>query len=276
VLLNRYEELTEQPVAARTGIDFLCFTDDPALTSQTWHVRSVSPLFPADPARSQRYLKIRADRLLPDYDVSLYVDNSVLLRVPPERLIEAFLPAGQNLAMMRHSFRKTVRDEFAEVVALRFDSARTCEEQEAHYASTPLGSLDERPLWSGIIVRRHHDPTLVAAMELWYAHVLRYSRRDQLSVWYALRAAGIDPLVHDFDNHDSPFHRWPVSVGRDRRRAGIPWALSLERHMCTMQDDVHELTSQLSQVTSSKAWRWTAPLRRARTRLGRLQSRYSV
>ena len=55
-------------------------------------------MLPYDPARSQRHLKIRADRFLPEYDVSLYIDNSVLLRLPPERLIATLLPPGRTSA----------------------------------------------------------------------------------------------------------------------------------------------------------------------------------
>ena len=40
------------------------------------------------------------------------------------------------------------------------------------------------------MLRRHHDPTVMIAMETWYAHVLRYSRRDQLSVWVAAPPSG--------------------------------------------------------------------------------------
>jgi len=267
-LLNGYEQLTEQPVRRESGVDFLCFTDDPSLTSDTWDLRLVTPLLPADPARSQRYLKIRADRVLPEYDVSLYIDNSVLLRVPPEDLIAALLPPGRDLAAVSHSFQTTVKGEFAAVVEWELDAPSRCEEQEAHYALTDAALLELRPLWSGLMVRRHHSAAIVAAMETWYTHVLRYSRRDQLSVWCGLRAAGVEPVVHDLDNHESPYHVWPVSVGRDRRRAGVPWRVEIEQEARRAR----RLSDELAVLTSSKSWRWTAPLRATRRRLTQLRA----
>jgi len=56
-LIGNYEKLNEQPVARQSGIPFICLTDDPKLSSETWRIVQVSPLFRADPVRSQRLLK---------------------------------------------------------------------------------------------------------------------------------------------------------------------------------------------------------------------------
>jgi hypothetical protein len=273
-LLNGYERLNEQPLAGDSSLDFVCFTGDPELTSETWDVRSVAPIFPRDPARSQRLLKICAHRVVPEYDVSLYIDNSVLLRSRAEDIIDTLLPNDRTLAFLQHSFRETVHDEFDEVVGLGFDAATTCREQREHYEMVDPQSLALRPLWSGIVVRRHNDPRVVAAMERWFAHVLRYSRRDQLSVWYALRAEGVHPTIHAVDNHESRFHRWPVTDGRERHRAGAPRALDLERrlhelehHSTQLADERAQLLEELDAVRSTRSWRWTSPLRRLRGRL---------
>src|SRR5436190_13933362 len=79
VLMGGYEPLLEQHVAARFDTDLVCFTDDPALASPTWQIRLVEPSLPSDSGRSSRRPKILAHEYLPDYDESIYVDNSVLL-----------------------------------------------------------------------------------------------------------------------------------------------------------------------------------------------------
>jgi hypothetical protein len=267
-LLNGYEKLNEQPVAHSSSIDFICFTDDPSLTSETWEIRVVEPLFPGDAARSQRALKICAHRVIPQYDASLYIDNSVLLTQPPEAVFDALLADRCDLAVLQHSYRETVRDEFDEVVALGLDAAFTCKEQQEHYAALDPASLDLTPLWSGILVRRHNDPSVITAMERWFAHVLRYSRRDQLSVWYALRAESVHPSIHVLDNHESPFHRWPIAVGRDRSRGGTVRVLDYERRLLQFEDNIAQLEAEnarllgtLHAVYSTRSWRWTSPLR---------------
>jgi hypothetical protein len=273
VLVNDYEKLNEQPAALESTMDFICLTDRPQF-SGTWSIRPVDPLFPADPARSQRYLKICAHRTLPDYDLSLYIDNSVILKRPPEEMIESLLPDGCPFSAFQHSFRETVRDEFEQVILAELDAASVCNEQLTHYEAVDANSLGTRPLWSGILLRHHHDGAVMEAMERWYAHVLRYSRRDQLSVWVALRAAGLAPLVHRLDNHESVFHRWPVTELRDRTRAGIPFALNLERELqaerqerTQIEEARTRIEEELRSICRSRSWRMTAPLRSIRRRL---------
>ncbi len=75
-IMGGYEALMEQPVAADSGTDFVCITDDPTLRSEKWQIRTVESALPMDSARSSRAPKILAHRFLPDYDESLYVDNT--------------------------------------------------------------------------------------------------------------------------------------------------------------------------------------------------------
>lgn len=215
-LIGGYEALNEQPMAAESGLDFICFTDDPALTSTSWQIRAYDPAFPLDPVRSQRMAKLSPHELLPDYDLSLYIDNSVILTAPPEEVIARYLPDGVAAAMPGHSFRASVRDEFIEVLRSGLDDGGRVLEQFNHYVMSDPAALEIVPFWSAIILRRHHDPRVVAAMRLWLAQVLRYSRRDQLSGTLALRRAGLEPARFEVDNLGSWFHRWPVTPGRDR------------------------------------------------------------
>jgi hypothetical protein len=121
-LLGGYEQLTEQPVARESSLDFVCLTDDATLVSETWRVRLVEPLLPHDAVRSQRALKIRAHASVPDYDVSLYIDNSIVLKAPPEVTLTELLPSKTPLALMAHGFRESVADEFRAVVGSGLDA----------------------------------------------------------------------------------------------------------------------------------------------------------
>lgn len=204
--------------------------------------------------------------MLGEYDVSLYVDNSVLIRRPAEAVIDEPLRESA-LGLLQHSFRATVREEFDEVVALGFDAAPVCAEQLEHYAAVDPGSLDVPPLWSGIIARRHDDAHVVAAMERCFAHVLRYSRRDQLSLWYALRSEGLQPAVHLLDNHESHLHRGPVTRGRNRAAGGTPRELAILHRLLQLEGECDRLARELTAIRSTRSWRWTAPLRSLRRRL---------
>lgn len=215
-LIGGYEALNEQPMAAASGLDFLCFTDDPTLTSASWNLVPYAPAFPLDPVRSQRIVKLSPHDVLPGYDVSLYIDNSVILTAPPEEVIARYLPEGQVAAMPGHSFRASVRDEFMEVLRMGLDDGGRVLEQLNHYLLSDPAALEAVPFWSAIILRRHHDPAVITAMRLWLAQVLRYSRRDQLSGTHALGRSGLEVARFEVDNLGSWFHRWPVTPARNR------------------------------------------------------------
>lgn len=217
VLLGSYEDLNEQPVAHRSSIPFVCLTDDPALRSDSWMIRLVEPMFAHDPVRSQRDLKIRPHIHLGDVTHSLYIDNSVILKAPPERLFDLAAANNDALLMPPHSFRARVIDEFMEVVRLELDNRARILEQLEHYMRDCLSILDERPWWTGMMLRDHSSQPLQKAMEIWAQHVMRYSRRDQLSINLALQSSGVTPSPLDIDNHESAFHSWPHVNGRRER-----------------------------------------------------------
>ncbi|WP_432285798.1 FkbM family methyltransferase [Aminobacter sp. BA135] len=226
VLVGGYEHLNEQPVASCSQLPFICLTDDPALRSESWDCRVVEPLFPQDPIRSQRNMKIRPHVHLPDYDCSIYIDNSVILKQPPERMLELFDPAIGFL-VAPHSCRETVLDEFLEVARQGFDDASRIFEQLNHYTLSCPEILEERPWWTGMMIRDHRSARVTSMLEAWAFHVMRYSRRDQLSMNVAFRSASFSPTAWAVDNRESNLHLWPHIVGRNRDLGSRNPAISL-------------------------------------------------
>lgn len=212
VLMGGYEQLNHESARFDSDVDFLCLTDDAALTSDTWSIVPVQPALPADPVRSQRLLKIVGHPVLDDYDETLYVDNAVLLRQDPTAILDAWL-ADHDFALHAHSYRDRVGDEFDKVLELNYDDASRITEQLLHYSAIVPETIDARPLWTALLARRR-TPELAAAMRTWADHVLRYSRRDQLSIDVALRTQPIRTKVIEADNFDAETHRWPVDLER--------------------------------------------------------------
>jgi hypothetical protein len=212
-LFGAYEVLNEQPMAAESRIPFVCFTDDPALTSKSWDVRLVTPAFSADPVRSARRVKLLGPSMEAPSDTTLWIDNSVVLTSPPERILAEWLD-GADFAAPLHSFRARVVDEFEQVLHDERDDPGRVNEQLSHYLQCCPEILELEPLWTALLARRR-TPAVERFAGIWYEHVLRYSRRDQLSVRAAMQQVpDLRARTIPLDNIVSPVHRWPVSSDR--------------------------------------------------------------
>lgn len=303
-LFGGYETLHEQPMAKVEGaLPFICFTDDPELTSDTWEVRVVEPRFRKDLIRSARQIKIAGHPDLAEYDETLWIDNTVHLLVDPAEILDTWL-AGHDLALPQHSYRRSVIAEYDAIAEVGYDDPDRVYEQLLHYLAIDETVSEERPLWTALLARRRTEP-VAAAMRLWMDHVLRYSRRDQLSINFVLRESGLEANRIDLNNFNSELHKWPVEVDRrwgrsdsrfqDAMRAPRAAVGRLENENDELQREVAKrdaeiaaregeiaareadiaaaegraelLQNELDQLRASVSWRLTAGLRSVRGRL---------
>lgn len=225
-VIGGYEELHEQPAAADSQVPFVCFTDDPGLRSETWDVRLVTPTLVLDPVRSARVLKLTGHHDLAAYDETLWIDARVVLRADPDTILDDWLD-GADLAMPRHSYRSDVVAEFDAVLQLGYDDSSRLYEQLTHYATLAPELLEEPVPWTGMLARRH-GTAVARAMEEWLLHVLRYSRRDQLSAVHTLATTGLGWRPVDIDNQRSDVHVWEEPRGRGDRSALLRVSDSLQ------------------------------------------------
>jgi hypothetical protein len=266
VLTGGYEPLNEQPAARHSDVAFICLTDDPALTSETWEIRRFIPIFPGDPIRSARTVKLRPFDHLPEFDQSLYIDNSVLLRGTPELLFEA-ADLSSGLCLPLHGFYASLLDKFAAIARDHLDDPARIAEQLAAYMDRDYGLLMAPPFWTGLLLRDHGNPALRAAMDIWLAYVYRFSRRDELSAPMAFQQAGLTPGTLAIDHQESRFHQWPQFAGRQTALA--IWhrgAAEAELSACRVEREALRLRLQQSEhehavLLQATTWRMLAPLR---------------
>lgn len=201
------------PTRPQEGVDFICFTDQPKLDPNGWTVRKISPFLPSDTFRSSRDIKIRPHRWLAEYSRSIYIDSSVELTSDPEKIWNHLIPNNiVTFGGFFHSYRRTIEDEFSAVEKSRLDYRLILTEQLNAYQTHHPQILQDKPIWGGFLARRHNLQPCVEAMEIWFAHVLRYSRRDQLSLPIALFSLSAEQKnIVSSSIRKSPFHQWPVS-----------------------------------------------------------------
>ena len=83
-----YDELHE-PARVTPGADYVCFSDR-QLESRIWQVRPLAHVAQT-PSRSARYHKLMSHRVLPDYDVTLWLDGSYRIDQELSTLIGSWL-----------------------------------------------------------------------------------------------------------------------------------------------------------------------------------------
>ncbi|WP_234998860.1 FkbM family methyltransferase [Ruegeria sp. AU67] len=193
------------------NVDYVCFTDRSELEPNGWSVRVVHPTFLDDLNRSSREQKIRPHRWLSEYTRSIYIDSSVQLKASPISLWEYMMPSkGIEFSAFHHSFRDTVREEFNAVLEARFEDDLLLADQLESYINHFPDVVSGKPVWGGLLARRHNEKRCISAMEMWLSHVLRYSRRDQLSLPIALMEFTYDRVnIIERDIYDTEFHIWP-------------------------------------------------------------------
>jgi Protein of unknown function (DUF616) len=214
-VIGGYETLREEPLAHASTSEFVCFTDDPGLRSETWRVVVVAPRLPTDPVRSARYLKINGHPELEHHETTLWIDNTVELLAPPEAFLHQWLGDAEVAAPL-HAVRSSVLAEAEAVIDLGKDDLVRVYEQLAHYVRTAPAALETNPHWTGMLARRR-TPEVSAAMQVWWEHVLRFSRRDQLSFSVVMAAAAARLTSLPLPNRESAVHRWPRAEGRIAR-----------------------------------------------------------
>jgi hypothetical protein len=284
VLFGDYETVREQPFAEQSECDFLCVTDNPEAVTRGWTPVVVKPEFSRDLPRSQRLVKIMGHEALRGYDEILHIDASVELLVDPREILDVWLEDA-DVALPHHSYRASLVDEFDAVIAEGRDQHERVAEQLFHYHQEDSDLLAKKPLWTGMYARRRNSE-VAEFQRRWFAHVARYSRRDQLSVHHALSGVpGLKVNIIEIDNRRSDVHRWdfgrpdrPKSLSHASPSSSLP-ALAevarLRRELAQaeaahslLQKRVNDAESQLAvaighsdNLQSTLSWRITRPLR---------------
>lgn len=180
------------------GWGYVCFTDGAG--HPDWETRPAVDTFP-DPVRNARAHKLRPDLHLPDAEISLWLDGNFELACDLDELVERYL-ADDDVAFHRHPQRDCVYAEALACIEREKDDPAVIARQVLGYAAEGFPAHGGLPA-TGVVLRRH--TRLVAAFNRrWEEELERGSRRDQLSVTYALDRTEIGYACFDSDYWHGP------------------------------------------------------------------------
>jgi len=185
-ITNKYDRIRE-PTVKTPGWDYICFTDDPELTSEGWEIRLVDNPDNTDSLRLSRRIKHLYHHYVPEYDWSIYVDANrrptdcmgkfLEFIIPKKKKIDAWFPA--------HPWADCIYEEAKRVMVARRDDPILVFKQMTHYLKE--GYPTHNGMVAGaVIVRRRGRKEVEEFFEKTYENILKWSYRDLLTFNYIL------------------------------------------------------------------------------------------
>ncbi|HVY19476.1 MAG TPA: glycosyltransferase domain-containing protein [Bauldia sp.] len=168
--------------------DYICITDLPQNNWGMFEVEGVG-YQNADPTRRARYVKSHLPDYLPEYDFAIWVDANILVTADLTPLLDTFIKSGEPMGAVYHLERRSVFEEGQACKLLRRDDPETIDRQMARYRAEGFDCDDL--IDSSIFMAALCDPGFQRFTTKWAAEIESNSRRDQLSLNYAQRCAGI-------------------------------------------------------------------------------------
>lgn len=190
-VIDNYETL-KIPLHLNPDWDYICFSDRADFTgNHPWEIRPI-PYIDADPTRCARFVKLRPDVCLAEYTQSIWIDASILSKDSfLSESFQTFAESRFSVGGIPHPLRACTYDEFEACKELKKDSEEILEEQKQEYSANRF-PIHQGMLETGLLFRKHMEQKVITFQKAWWRLLNRHSRRDQLSVVPALKAASLD------------------------------------------------------------------------------------
>jgi hypothetical protein len=177
-----------QPRVISDDARYICFTDSVDLTSDVWEIMC-SRSTGEDPCRTAKRLKILAHEHL-DCQRSVWIDANLEIIDDITKLFARF---DEPLAFFCHDKRGCVYDEALECIRRGLDHPALID------ATVDMLRLKGYPARAGLlkggVIFRRHTPDVDRFNHQWWQLVSRGSRRDQLTLPFALQSLRIPRAI---------------------------------------------------------------------------------
>lgn len=203
-----YDSLLE-PKYITPDFDYVCFTDNPSLTSSTWDIRPIpKELENLSKIKQQRYIKINPHKFFPEYEISIWVDGNMTLKGDLNEFVNSTLTGDTSIYVPQHPSRNCIYKESKAVLGMKKDSKEIVNPQMERYRTEGFPE-NYGLLQSNILLRIHNDNNCIRLMEAWFNELRDNSHRDQLSFNYVLwKNNDINVIYMDKDICKSKWFHW--------------------------------------------------------------------
>ncbi len=171
--------------------DYICFTDNPDLTSDFWEIRLMEDSI-LDNNRKAKQYKVFPNKYLPEYKYSLWMDGSFKIIGSIRDYINQFI--NSKMLVVVHPERDCIFDEAHESIKFPRYSNYTILKQVEKYKFHGMPLHYGLPAL-GVIFRQHNDPTIIDLMSQWWREIINFTNQDQLSFTYLMWKNDFHPSV---------------------------------------------------------------------------------
>ena len=173
------------------NIDFICFSDR-EYSNPDWKIVVIPSEFEDNNLNAKRF-KILPHKYLSDYDASIFVDANTYLYGNLTELIDVYL-SSTDFAMFEHPQRDDIYREVAGIIGhKRHRPNELIVQLENYYISGfphHTGMVEGSFIW-----RKHNNKVINSFMQEWWEHILKFSKRDQLSLGYLMWKNNLRPKI---------------------------------------------------------------------------------
>lgn len=194
-------DILNTPLYVDKSCDYICFTDSAKLQSKFWRIVRIKPMVGANRYMVAKAIKVLGADILNEFDESIWMDGSILLKRDPWLLIDAQFSTC-DFAFMKHPDRNCVFEEIEACAVQGKDSRTNLELVRSRLVEA--GYPQNNGLISGGFIYRRHRPEIRYLFRDWMRNITKFSRRDQLSFNYTCWRTGqsINYIDLDIFNND--------------------------------------------------------------------------
>lgn len=188
--INGYDEIIN-PLMYDKNVRYILFSDDKTKTSKFWEVIYIDNIEELDYRKLARYYKVNSHLVLPEHEISIYVDSSFTFNVLNISLIfEENDFSNCELMCYKHFMRNCTYEESGAVIDLKTESEEVVSEQMSMYENE--GFPKEFGLFeTGLMIRRN-NVKVNQFNSVWWEQIKNFSGRDQLSQVYSSWKSGVN------------------------------------------------------------------------------------
>jgi hypothetical protein len=185
VIIGKYDKILT--FKKQEGYNYFLFADQ-NYKNTNWTIISISKLIEKtniSKIKMTRYFKLFPHLFFKDYELSIYIDASFIVKGNLNELLIKTLNPSFDIYFLQHPSRNKILQEFSAVQRGKRDKLEIINLVKKRYKKENFP--DNLGLTENcIIIRRHNNKKVIKLMKIWWNEIKNNSYRDQLSLNYAI------------------------------------------------------------------------------------------